>query len=397
MAVVETSVLFPDNMPGTMVAATDNPTVDNIFVLSDGTTSYYIQQTVEGVYNASWLFSTVNPTDKTSLVNTVLSDSRCSIFVVDVDVVVSGAITVPAGKAITFVHGGSFTGTYSISGSVLDLRKINIQESGSIKLTGYGSGTNSGTATYYLATDSSGNVIEVVGSGGGSVSFGSVGSSPNANGGTITSGVIHLQPADASNPGVVNTSTQEFSGDKTLNGVLYLKNNDTIKLYFYTGGVYYGCFDVASYANSWYAEDGSQFRLRQTSANVLSCDPSFFRVYALAGVGTRMVTVDSAGNLGSSSLPTSGMNRSISSVSVNTSAGSLANTEYVYLVSGTTTITLPTAVGNTNTYTIKRVGTNNVTINTTSSQTIDGSLTAVITNQYTSLTLVSDGTNWAII
>jgi len=89
--------------------------------------------------------------------------------------------------------------------------------------------------------------------------------------------------------------------------------------------------------------------------------------------------------------------KSINVVSVNTNAGSASSTDYVYLASGTINITLPTAVGNQNLYTIKNVGTGVITVDTTSSQTIDGSLTAPIRVQYLSLTLVSDGANWNII
>ena len=93
-----------------------------------------------------------------------------------------------------------------------------------------------------------------------------------------------------------------------------------------------------------------------------------------------------------------GISRGIYSVSTNTTAGNGANVDYVYLVSGTTTITLPTAVGNTNTYTIKRVDGGTVSIATTSSQTIDGSASPITINvQYVSLTVVSDGSNWNII
>jgi len=88
---------------------------------------------------------------------------------------------------------------------------------------------------------------------------------------------------------------------------------------------------------------------------------------------------------------------SVNVVSTNTAAGSAASTDYVYLVSGTTTVTLPAAAGNTNLYTIKRIGTNIVSIATTAG-TIDGSASPItITRQYVSLTLVSDGTNWNII
>jgi hypothetical protein len=89
--------------------------------------------------------------------------------------------------------------------------------------------------------------------------------------------------------------------------------------------------------------------------------------------------------------------KSINVISSNTIAGSNASTEYTYLASGTIDITLPTAVGNTNNYYIKNTGTGTVTIKTTGSETIDGSLTAPLRVQYTALTLVSDQLNWFII
>ena len=92
-----------------------------------------------------------------------------------------------------------------------------------------------------------------------------------------------------------------------------------------------------------------------------------------------------------------GITRSINSASGTTSAGSTASTDYVYLCNGTFTITLPTAVGNTNLYTIKNVGTGVITVDTTSSQTIDGVTTQVIPTQYSSITVVSDNLNWDIL
>lgn len=93
----------------------------------------------------------------------------------------------------------------------------------------------------------------------------------------------------------------------------------------------------------------------------------------------------------------SGITRSISSVAINTNAGATAAVDYVYLVSGTTTLTLPTAVGNANRYTVKNVGVGTVTVGTTSSQTIDGSLTASLPVQYTSIDIVSDNSNWNVV
>lgn len=90
----------------------------------------------------------------------------------------------------------------------------------------------------------------------------------------------------------------------------------------------------------------------------------------------------------------------ISSINSNTTAGSASFTDYIYLVTGssTVTLTLPTAISNTNLYTVKRVGTGVVSIATTSSQTIDGSASPITINtQYVSLTLVSDNANWNLI
>jgi len=68
-------------------------------------------------------------------------------------------------------------------------------------------------------------------------------------------------------------------------------------------------------------------------------------------------------------------------------------------IAGGFTITMPTAVGNPFIYHIKKtdVSSNVVTIATTSSQTIDGSLTAPIRVPYVVVTLVSDGTNWNVV
>jgi hypothetical protein len=110
--------------------------------------------------------------------------------------------------------------------------------------------------------------------------------------------------------------------------------------------------------------------------------------YEYTSGGWRLINASGSGG---------GITRSVNNISTTTTAGATASTDYVYLVSGTTTLTMPTAVGNTNRYTIKNVGINTITINTTSSQTIDGSTTINIAVQYTTLDLISDGTNWNII
>lgn len=92
----------------------------------------------------------------------------------------------------------------------------------------------------------------------------------------------------------------------------------------------------------------------------------------------------------------SGITREINNVAINTNAGATTGIDYVYLVSGTTAITLPTAVGNSNLYTVKNVGNGIVTVNTTGGETIDDDSTVIMPVKYTSVDIISNGTNWKI-
>jgi hypothetical protein len=92
----------------------------------------------------------------------------------------------------------------------------------------------------------------------------------------------------------------------------------------------------------------------------------------------------------------SGITRSISSISSPTTLAAAALTDYVALVSGTTTITLPTAVGNTNRYTVKNAGAATVTVAFTGGQTADGNATITLAPPL-SVDLISDNSNWSVI
>ena len=71
----------------------------------------------------------------------------------------------------------------------------------------------------------------------------------------------------------------------------------------------------------------------------------------------------------------------------------------ILLVNTTATITLPTAVGIKGyRFIVKNVRLGaTVTVDTDGTETIDGELTQIITEQYISLTFVSDGSNWSIV
>ena len=92
-----------------------------------------------------------------------------------------------------------------------------------------------------------------------------------------------------------------------------------------------------------------------------------------------------------------GMNRLVQTVSGNTTAGSTANTDYVYFVTATCTITLPTAVSNTNRYTFVVFNTGvTLTIAAASGQTIDGNATQTYSTEYQSVDILSNNANWGL-
>ncbi|MBC7564845.1 hypothetical protein H7100_01270 [Candidatus Saccharibacteria bacterium] len=88
--------------------------------------------------------------------------------------------------------------------------------------------------------------------------------------------------------------------------------------------------------------------------------------------------------------------RSINTISTATTAPAVVSTDYVYFVSGTTTLTLPTAVANTNRYSVTNTGISTITVATTSAQTINGSTTATLPIPNMSLDFISNGSNWVV-
>lgn len=109
------------------------------------------------------------------------------------------------------------------------------------------------------------------------------------------------------------------------------------------------------------------------------------------GSNLEYLMADGSTTIGSSDRP-------VILVSINTVALAVTNTEYIYLIQNPVTLTLLTAIGNTNKYNIKNVSSGTVTIATYSSQTIDDTPSSIqLPVKYSSLTLVSNGTNWVII
>ena len=94
-------------------------------------------------------------------------------------------------------------------------------------------------------------------------------------------------------------------------------------------------------------------------------------------------------------------NKAYGTISTQTGNYTALLTDYVILANptGNITITLPAASGATNQiYTIKKIDSDadTVTIDGNAAETIDGATTLVIASQYTSYTIVCDGSNWHV-
>jgi len=66
------------------------------------------------------------------------------------------------------------------------------------------------------------------------VTLSAVGSSPNADGATLSGQVLNLEPADSTNPGVVSTTSQNFAGDKTFDDSVIIDGDLTAQGSFVT-------------------------------------------------------------------------------------------------------------------------------------------------------------------
>jgi outer membrane murein-binding lipoprotein Lpp len=93
----------------------------------------------------------------------------------------------------------------------------------------------------------------------------------------------------------------------------------------------------------------------------------------------------------------SGITRFASIISVSSTFGATALTDYVAFANVGIRTTLPTAIGNSNLYTIKNTSTSSVLVATTEGQTIDGSDTALMSVENESLSFMSNGSVWGVV
>ncbi|MET0466592.1 MAG: hypothetical protein ABW007_25765 [Chitinophagaceae bacterium] len=274
------------------------------------------------------------------------------------------------------------------------------------------------------------------------ITIGAVAATSNVNGASIssdsTSRTIILHPADGTNAGIVTAGTQTFGGDKTFNGTVTLNsvaNNSTVDsvLVIENGVIQKRQVSSAAFGNAIRSinnnRDTAQTIAFRNSGSDLTVSTNGGDSILLnvpdAGTGARGVVTTAIQTFAGSktfqdsvaaakAILVGGSGHANSTVQVD---GSLAMTIKTITSSYTADGTDNTILANTTTaaitltlpapssfagriYTIKKIGSGGIdkelTISPTSG-TIDGGSNYVIYNDWTFVTLQTDGTNWYII
>lgn len=280
------------------------------------------------------------------------------------------------------------------------------------------------------------------------ITIGAVAATPDVNGATIsadsTSRTITLHPATATTPGIVTAGTQTFGGDKTFNNNVAV--NGTVKLnsvatnttadsvlVVNNGTIEKRQVSASAFGNAIRNINGNRDSAQKvnftTSGTDLtistnSTDSIFLNVPNAAAAARGVVSTTAqtfggnktfqdsvaagktmlVGNTGSanSTVQVDGsLALAIKTVIANYTATAADNTILANTSSGAIIISLPAAgsiAGRI--YTIKKIGTggidNQLTINPAAG-TIDGGSSYIIYNDWTYVTLQTDGSNWYVI
>lgn len=140
--------------------------------------------------------------------------------------------------ALTFAGAGALGSTganaLSLDGGSTGALNLNGTSTGNI-LIGGGSGSTGCTitnATGALTCSGALTGSNISGSSSGTntgdITLSAIGATPNANGATLTSQVLNLQPADGTYGGIVSATTQTFVGAKTFSNTLTASNGLTL-------------------------------------------------------------------------------------------------------------------------------------------------------------------------
>ncbi|MEI9944972.1 MAG: hypothetical protein WDN26_12245 [Chitinophagaceae bacterium] len=280
------------------------------------------------------------------------------------------------------------------------------------------------------------------------LAIGAVATSADVNGITIdssaTTRTLVLHPADATHPGIVTAGAQTFGGSKTfndsvtVNGTLNLNNvatNSSVDsvLVINNGVVQKRQVSAAAFGNairsinnnrdtiqvfsflnqgndlSISANGSDSIRLNVPDAGssargvVTTATQTFAgnKTFSDSLSASKSMLVGASGSANSTVQVNGSLSLAISTVSSNYTLTATDNTVLANTSSAAVTISLPASAAIAGrVYTIKKIGTggldNELTI-TPSSGTIEGGANYVIYNDWTYVTIQTDGTNWYVI
>lgn len=280
------------------------------------------------------------------------------------------------------------------------------------------------------------------------IQAGAVSTQGNVNGITIDSTAntrtIILHPADATNPGIVTAGTQTFGGAKTfqdsvtLGGPLTLNtlssntSSDTV-LVLNNGIIEKRKVSESAFGNAIrslnnlrdtaqaiaFTESGTDLTITTNNddsifLNVPSASTTARGVVTTAAqafggnktfedsvTALDAIKVGASGNANSTMQVAGSLSMAIRTITASATLAVSDNTVLANTTTAALTVTLPSASGIAGRiYTIKKIGTGGIDKELTispGSATIDGGATYVIYNDWTFVTLQTDGTNWYII
>ena len=222
--------------------------------------------------------------------------------------------------------------------------------------------------------------------------------------GTLTPETSAILSASSTTKGFLPprmTSSQRTAISTPAVGLLVYQTDATEGTYEYTSGGW-RIINAAAGGGSGTVTSVSVVSANGFAGSVATATttPAITLSTTITGILKGNGTAISAATAGTDYLTPSDVAYSIASISTTHSETATKGTKILKAdtTGGTFTITLPTAVGNTATIIIKKVaGTATLTIDGAGTETIDGGLTASIVEVYESVTLISDNSNWQII
>jgi len=151
-AIQTTLIGNPNDTGGTIVSVDPTTVADNVFVFDAYGQKW--KRISDGPYRAAWVVNRLG--SQTSRLQAVFNHPNVyEVVFDDGDVTLSGTLTIPAGKVITFRGNGAVIGTYTISGGIVHSGRYEESFKGTPTLNIAGVRGGSTKDPFTLATDGS--------------------------------------------------------------------------------------------------------------------------------------------------------------------------------------------------------------------------------------------------